>query len=242
VVKKQAKNIKKRHDPCNIDEKLVEQRAILEKILESSPVGIALIENRKFKWVNNEMVQMFGYRTKVDFENKSTRMIYANIDDYNRLGKKINNSFAKSGTADHEIDLVKKDNTRFPVHIRLNSGDLFNPMASTIATFIDISLRRSAQKETYEKERLQGVLEMAGAVCHEINQPLQAILGYSELLQLNSQSDKIQVDNIQSIKSQAIRLGEITKKLSTITHYRTVNYPGNIKIFDIWSSGSDTKY
>jgi signal transduction histidine kinase len=32
------------------------------------------------------------------------------------------------------------------------------------------------------REKLQAVLELAGAVCHELNQPIQAILGHSELL------------------------------------------------------------
>ncbi|MCK5164780.1 MAG: GAF domain-containing protein [Desulfobacula sp.] len=224
------------------DEKLTEQRRILEKILESSPVGIALIQNRNFKWVNNEMVKMFGYQSKLDFENKSTRMIYSDIDDYDLAGKKIYQSLATTGTADYEMDLLKKDDTLFPANIRLNCGDIKNPMAWTIVTFTDISQRKAAEKETYERERLQGVLEMAGAVCHEINQPLQAILGYSELLLLGSGPENTEDHNINSIKSQATRLGKITRKLSSITHYRTLDYPGNTKIVDIWSASTETEH
>ncbi|MBU1584814.1 MAG: GAF domain-containing protein, partial [Proteobacteria bacterium] len=219
------------------DEKLTEHRQILEKILESSPVGIALVQNRIFKWVNNEMVKMFGYQSKSDFENKSVRMIYSDSYDYDLSGKKIFTSLSASNTADYEADLVKKDMTLFPAHLRLNSGDESDPMAWTIATITDISLRKAAEKEKYERERLQGVLEMAGAVCHEINQPLQAILGYSELLSLSSEFDS----TIKSIKSQATRLGKITRKLSNITHYRTVDYPGNTRIVDIWSASNDTE-
>lgn len=224
------------------EEKLTEQRQVLEKILESSPVGIALVQNRVFKWVNNEMVQMFGYQAKQDFENKSSRMIYSDIEDYELAGEKIYQGLAASGKADYEIDLVKKDNTLFPAHIRLNSVDISNPMAWTIATFTDISQRKAIEKEKYEKERLQGVLEMAGAVCHEINQPLQAILGYSELLLMGSESNLHGEHNINSIKSQATRLGKITRKLSNITQYRTVDYPGNTKIVDIWGAGSETEH
>ena len=217
------------------DEKLTEQRKILEKILESSPVGIALVQNRNFKWVNNKMVKMFGYDSKSDLENKSAQMLYPDIEDFKIIGEKIYNSFIKTGAVDFEIDLVKKDKTIFPANLRLNSGDLSDPMAWTIATVTDISQRKLAQKETYEKERLQGVLEMAGAVCHEINQPLQAILGYSELGLMDSNSENSNDKYINSIKSQAARIGKITRKLSNITHYRTVDYPGNTKIFDIWN-------
>jgi len=223
-------------------EKLMEQQKILEKILESSPVGIALIQNRIFKWVNNEMVRMFGYQSKSDFENKSVQMIYSDIDDYERTGKKIYNSLGISGVVDYEIDLVKQDKITFPANIKLSCGDISNPQAWTIATFTDISQRKAVEKEKYERERLQGVLEMAGAVCHEINQPLQAILGYSELLLMGSNSDNTEQNSIHSIRSQATRLGKITKKLSNITHYRTINYPGNTKIVDIWGIDSNTEH
>jgi len=219
------------------EEKLNDQRQVLEKILESSPVGIAQVENRVFKWVNNEMVRMFGYDEKADLQNKSAKIIYAKIEDYEMAGKAIYNGFTTKGSADYEIELIRKDKTLFPAHIRLNCGDVDNPMAWTIATISDISQRRSAETVKLEKQKLQGVLEMAGAVCHEINQPLQAIMGYSEMLLVGS--DKKTADNIRAIKSQATRLGKITKKLSNITHYRTVEYPGNKKIVDIWGASSD---
>jgi hypothetical protein len=37
-----------------------------------------------------------------------------------------------------------------------------------------------------QRERLQGVFEMAGAVCHELNQPLMAISGYTDFLAMKS--------------------------------------------------------
>ena len=78
---------------------------------------------------------------------------------------------------------------------------------------------------------------MAGAVCHEINQPLQAIIGFSDLLLLERDDEKIMDRGLNAIKSQAERLGRITQKLSNVTHYKTVEYPGNRTIVDIWGSG-----
>ncbi|MCF6246294.1 MAG: GAF domain-containing protein [Desulfobacula sp.] len=222
-------------------EAMHEQDKILRKILESSPVGIALVRNRIFKWVNNEMVRMFGYESKKDFENQSTRMVYADDVDFDMTGDTIYTSLITTATADYEIELVKKDMSLFPGHIRLSCDDINHPLEWTIATFTDISQRKIGEKEKFEKERLQGVLEMAGAICHEINQPLQAILGYSELLLMDEKLGAGE-DNIHSIKSQASRLGRITRKLSNITHYRTVNYPGNTKIVDIWGAGSDIEH
>ena len=220
------------------EDKVTEQRQVLEKILESSPVGIALIQERIFKWVNTKMVDMFGYESKKDFENRSTRMIYPSEKDYETTGNIIYNSLTAEGSADYEVELTRKDASRFPVHIKLNCADTQDPTAWTIATLTDLSRKKAAEKEKYEKERLQGVLEMAGAVCHEINQPLQAIIGYSELLLMNTEDDRAKdTESLATIQSQAARIGEITKKLSGITRYRTVDYSGTTRIVDIWNAG-----
>ena len=222
-------------------EKLAEQRKILTKIIESSPVGICLVENRVFKWVNNEMPKIFGYEKKEDFENCDVQMIYKSETDYRNAEKIILHDLKESGKADFDFELKKRDNTIFNAQVIITGFGTENPVESIIMIIADISQRELAQNERYEKERLQGVLEMAGAVCHEINQPLQAILGYSELLMLSSKPDHLKDNKLNSIKLQALKLGKITKKLSNIAHYRTRDYPGNTKIVDIWSASIDAE-
>lgn len=222
-------------------EKLAEQRKILTKIIESSPVGICFVENRIFKWVNNEMHKIFGYGKKEDFENCDVQIIYKSETDYKNAEKIILHDLKESGKADFDFELKKKDNTIFNAQVIITGFGTENPVESIIMIIADISQREFAQKERYEKERLHGVLEMAGAVCHEINQPLQAILGYSELLLMGSKSDDLKDNKLNSIKLQALKLGEITKKLSNIAHYSTRDYPGNTKIVDIWSASIDAE-
>ncbi len=219
------------------DERLSEQRQVLEKILESSPVGICLVENRVFKWVNTEMVKMFGYKKKEEFENANVRMIYDTDEDFIKTGKLIYTDLKQSGKADFDFDVKRKNGTLFKAHIIITSPHQENPLESTIVTIVDISQREEAQKEKMKREKLQGVLEMAGAICHEINQPLQVILGYSALFEDN---ESISTEELQKIKKQAIRIGDITKRLSNITQYKTVAYPGETRIVDIWGSGSDS--
>ena len=104
--------------------------------------------------------------------------------------------------------------------------------------------QKAAEQEKIENEKLQGVLEMAGAVCHELSQPLQTILGYSELLVMDindENDDMISFDkSLDTIIDQANRIGKITKKLSGITKYSTIDYAGSTKIFDIWEPDKDS--
>ncbi len=217
------------------EKQLMAQQHLLETILESSPVGICLLENRVFKWVNAEMVRMFGYDSKEAFTGQKAVMIYASKQAYEEAGSIIHKDLMLRAKADFDFELKRQDGTLFKAHIILTGSSPENPFESIIATFADISLREVAQLEKLEKEKLQGVLEMAGAICHEINQPLQAIIGYSAMF---DPPESITDKELKQIKDQATRIGKITKRLSQITRYKTIPYPGDTKIVDIWGSSS----
>ncbi|MCK5311874.1 MAG: PAS domain S-box protein [Desulfobacteraceae bacterium] len=216
---------------------LQKQRQVLEKIIESSPVGITLVENRIFKWVNNEIVKVLGYNRKDEFENKSVEILHASKKDYDHVGEMINKDLVSKGKADFEYNLMRKDGSLFPAHVVIARADIKESSITTVVIITDLSARRDIEDAKIQYEKLQGVLEMAGAVCHELNQPLQAILGYAELLVIDRDSDmKVDTERLHKIVHQITRIGKITKKLSSITKYKTVKYVGDVKIVDIWGS------
>jgi DNA-binding response OmpR family regulator len=87
--------------------------------------------------------------------------------------------------------------------------------------------------ELLQREKLHGVVEMAGATCHEFNQPMQVISGYAELLMKEvSPSDPIRV-KIERIKEATEVMAQITGKLQQITRYETREYYDGMRIIDI---------
>ena len=83
------------------------------------------------------------------------------------------------------------------------------------------------QAKLREKEKLQGVLEMAGAVCHEINQPLQSVNGYAELLMMNISENDPNFRMANNIKDGVKRIGALTHKIMGVSRYRTKGYSGS---------------
>ena len=96
----------------------------------------------------------------------------------------------------------------------------------------DITEAKKHAQTAVEKEKLAAVLQTAGAVCHEMNQPLMVIMGLAELLLQDIFDEENLVENLAEIKKQAERLGGITRKLMTIKKYKTKGYI-NTKIIDI---------
>lgn len=77
------------------------------------------------------------------------------------------------------------------------------------------------QNQMREREKLQGVLEMAGAVCHELNQPLQIVLGFSEMLLEENDKNR---DALKTIKKEINRIGDLTRRIMKITRYQAKPY------------------
>ena len=80
------------------------------------------------------------------------------------------------------------------------------------------------QNSLIEKEKLKGIVEIAGAICHELNQPMQVVLGHTELLMMDVPEDAPLYASVEAIKAQIERMGSITQKLMTITQYKTKDY------------------
>jgi PAS domain S-box-containing protein len=102
---------------------------------------------------------------------------------------------------------------------------------------LDITEAKKVEEALRESERLHGVLEMAGAVCHEMNQPLQALFGFSELLALKQPENDAVIKTVGQITKQIERLRKINLKLMNIAHYETKQYL-DVKIIDIEKSTS----
>jgi DNA-binding response OmpR family regulator len=83
-----------------------------------------------------------------------------------------------------------------------------------------------------EREKLQVIFEMTGAICHELSQPMQAISGNSELILMSIKENDPLYRNVKTIKEQIDRMGNITRKLKQVTRYKTKDYI-NSKIIDI---------
>jgi PAS domain S-box-containing protein len=103
----------------------------------------------------------------------------------------------------------------------------------SVGVMLDLTAKNRAARDRLQKEKLQGVLETAGAVCHELNQPLQAIMGYTDIALADIAADNPACLHLSRISEQIDRMADITRKLQGITRYETMNYDGKTKIIDI---------
>lgn len=92
-----------------------------------------------------------------------------------------------------------------------------------------------AQSKLLESERLRGVTETVGALNHEVNNPLAAIVGNAQLLLREPDADlspRLRA-KIESILESARRIQRVTGKMATLIQASSMPYPGREKILDV---------
>lgn len=107
-----------------------------------------------------------------------------------------------------------------------------------IITIRDVSDHIRLQEEHRTKERLQGVLEMAGAAAHELNTPIFSALGTAQLL-LEDMDEPGMKDDLETIIRNLAAVSDLTQKMARITRYEAREYVGDVKIVDIQKSVED---
>lgn len=93
--------------------------------------------------------------------------------------------------------------------------------------------QQRALRKLADEEKLRGVLATAGAVCHELNQPLQYVMGAVQIVLMDLSPDDPHYTHLDAIRQRIEQMGDITRKLSEVTCYRTRKYAGGIDIIDV---------
>jgi PAS domain S-box-containing protein len=210
--------------------RLHRSRETLQRVLAASPVGICLLEGESLRWVNERLRRLFEFEADSDYQGKPARLLFASEGEYRRWAQMAQALEAQAEPCKGDFQLRTARGTVFDGHLRLSAADTDENTGDAVMSVSDISWRKQAEQDRMEREKLQGVLEMAGAVCHEMNQPLQELfLRVADALENNPHL----ANDIGSIKVQASRLREITFKLMRITRYRAKEYIAGQMIIDI---------
>ena len=99
-------------------------------------------------------------------------------------------------------------------------------ISGVIISVRDITVERKLEQQVVQSERLAAMGAMIGGVAHELNNPLTAIMGVSELLQ-DTETNESSRKQLAMLQQQARRAAEIVQNL---TYFSRPPAPGKSRI------------
>jgi PAS domain S-box-containing protein len=97
----------------------------------------------------------------------------------------------------------------------------------------DITKTVESQKERLNRERFQGVLEMAGGVVHRLNQPLTVVTNLINEIAAETRPEEQNFEKLRRLQEQVKKLNEIAKKIGNVRKYKAMDYVAGVRIVDI---------
>lgn len=183
---------------------LLKEKKNLEDLLDSSPVGVALIVDNIVIYANSALKNMVDIKINANTEN-----IYIDINERNEI---INEVYKNKFIKNREMSLY---NSNKEIRKVLLSGTFldFNGQNGFLSWFIDVTDIRNYEKELIKAKEMaeEGTRiksDFLANMSHEIRTPMNGIIGFTELLESNGLSEK-QLDYVYKIKKSVKTLLEI---------------------------------
>jgi two-component system cell cycle sensor histidine kinase/response regulator CckA len=202
-------------------------------LAESALVGIYILQDGHYTYVNPVMARIFGYSVA-----EMTGMIPSKIvqpDDHDMVGEHIRRRISGEVQAVHyEVRGRCRDGSTRDVEV-YGVGMQVDGKPALVGTLIDITDRRLSEQKMRQQHdelahmaRVHVVSQLASSLAHELNQPLGAILRNSEAAELLLQDPSPDLDELRAIladiRKDDHRAGEVIDRMRDLIRRRPVEH------------------
>lgn len=211
----------------------------LASVFEGSPVALISLDTRLRIIMFNRTAQILtGYRSEDVIGRRIGRIVKV------RHLREIVAAVRERGEASIDGYVTKITGSgrgEIPVQLRLSPlYSARDELLGFIAMATDMREVESERAKLIEAERLAAITETAISINHEINNPLCAILGNTQLMLMEGDRlDPKMVRKLHSIEKQIARIQGFAKRLTRINRPVVREYVGGKKMIDVENSGAD---
>ncbi len=206
-----------------VNKTLANLRVLHERIVESIRSGLITTDlDGNIYTFNQTASEITGYRAD-EMRGRSIYSLFGNIK------LPIADSLEATDTGDQpprfEIDLITPDNSAKRVGYGISP--LFSESGETtglILTFQDLTEIRSMEESVRRKDRLAAVGRVAAGLAHEIRNPLGAMRGAIQVLQLKTPPESAEASLMEIILRESDRLNKIITNFLTYARPRVSNF------------------
>ncbi len=95
--------------------------------------------------------------------------------------------------------------------------------------FVDLTERRKLEESLIQAQKMDAVGKLAGGIAHDFNNILTAIIGYADILAVETKLDTVASEDLQGIRSTAVKAIGLTRQLLSFSRRQ----PYSPSVFDL---------
>ena len=187
-------------------------KALQERILESSGVGLLLIDaDARIRTWNRRLEEIYGLG-RDEALGKLLREVFP-LHSIRRIERELSAVGPDVEARIYRHALVNRAGERIVVNLALSPVAALGGDGSRVVTFDDITERVTLEEQVLQQERLASLGLLAAGVAHEVNTPLTGISGYAQLLLDDMAADDPRRETLEKIEVQTRRVSKIANSL-----------------------------
>ncbi|MBN2654177.1 MAG: PAS domain S-box protein [Nitrospirae bacterium] len=196
-----------------MDASIKESEERFRAIVVGAPDAIFIQTDRKFAYVNEEALKLFGAEDASQIIGKSVFDRFH--PDFHELVKariKMLNEDRKPVTKSIEQIYLRLDGSE--VWVETSAHPIVYKGKKGALVFVrDITQRKALENQLMQAQKMESVGRLAGGVAHDFNNMLGVIIGYSEIALSKMAPDNPLRTALQEIHKTANRSADLTKQL-----------------------------
>lgn len=199
-------------DRKRTEEALFESEEKYRSIIEESHVGVYIIQDNVFTFVNPMFCAIHGY-TYDEIVGKMGPRDFVLPEDFAVVRDSIKRRFASEiKTAELNYRIRRKDG-EIRIIKAIGSSILYKRRLAIIGTILDLSKEKVLEEQLLQSQKLETVGRLAGGIAHDFNNMLGVILGNVQLAKINLRPDEKAFEFCQSIEKATSRAAGFVKQL-----------------------------
>jgi PAS domain S-box-containing protein len=183
----------------------------LQAILNSMPDGVIVLDERGLVTLFNPAAEKIFQRKSAHAQDRPIEELFAPSDQPNYeeyLSR--NNGSGPSGVI--ELGAVQPGGYVLPIDVAVSEISRGGARMS-IVVVRDISARKKLEEQYRQSQKMEAIGRLAGGIAHDFNNLMQAILGYSNLLDRRLPPGDPNHDAVDQIQKSLAHASSLTRQL-----------------------------
>jgi PAS domain S-box-containing protein len=169
----------------------------------------------RFIEANPAIVDMFGYQSRDEFKAINVADLYQNPDDREKFNKQI---FKNGSVKKYEVKLKKKDGSPFIGSVSAVAvKDVDGEVKYYDGIIEDITGKKELEVQLQQSQKMEAIGTLAGGIAHDFNNILSAILGYTELAMIDTETESTLSQYLQEVFRAGERAKDLVKQILTFS-------------------------
>ena len=218
-------------DSKKAEDALRQSETRFRSLVEQSLVGIYILRNDQFLYVNPKLAEIFGYsgpeevvfgKSVLDLIAPESRALVAENERKRLSGEEKGIHYALKG--------LRKDGTVIDIEA-YGSRTEIDGKPAVIGTLLDITEKvnrdnrqRNMETRLHQQQRQQSIATLAGGIAHDFNNMLVGILGSAELLKSKFPATSKEREFTTTIIDTARRMAALTHQLLNYSRQGTYEH------------------